>query len=136
MWQLVWGWFNWWERGLGDGLGFPISYRQLLDNIAVDHLGPELEAWTNPRLAAQFFLACVEFVEGDAQWWEFEYPFHLTRKGKWMSESWGDRDKARRFVDFLRTHQIPRDEALLADPDWGPGSRGPYGILGQRLGEP
>ena len=135
--QFLYGWFDWWEND-GHFGPMPIDYCALFCKIAEKYLGPALEAWSNPRLAAQFVLDSVEFIEGGRPWWEpFGYDaLHLTRYGVWMSSEWEDRDKARRFVDFLRTHQIPRDEALLADPDASEGARGPGGILGQRLGDP
>ena len=135
--QFLYGWFDWWEND-GHFGPMPIDYCALFCKIAQDYLGPALEAWSNPRLAAQFVLDSVEFMEGGEPWWEpWGYDaLHLTRYGVWMSSEWEDRDKARRFVDFLRTHQIPRDEELLADPDASEGARGPGGILGQRLGDP
>ena len=137
LYQFLWGWFDWWSED-EDGFDTPNGYCQLFCKIAKDPLGPALEAWSNPRLAAQFVLDSVEFMEGGEPWWEpWGYDaLHLTRYGLLMSSEWEDRDKARRFVDFLRTHQIPRDEALLADPDASEGARGPGGILGPHLGDP
>ena len=111
------GWLHWQEAdtlpGFDDDDG-PVVYHILSDishtrvlNDIVPQLGRLLEAWSDPELAGAFVVASISQCE----YWDRESRPTLTQYSHGLSHRWTDRDKARRFVDFLRSQQDIRDEA-------------------------
>ena len=108
------GWLHWQEPdtlpGFEDGEVFHIlsdfSHTRVLNDI-VPQLGRLLEAWSDPELAGAFVVASISQCE----YWDSGPRPTLTDYSHGLSHRWTDRDKARRFVDFLRSQQDLRDEA-------------------------
>ena len=111
------GWLHWQEPdtlpGFEDGEVFHIlsdfSHTRVLDDI-VPQLGRLLEAWSDPELAGAFVVASISQCEYWDSYWDGPRRT-LTQYSHDLSHRWADRDKARRFVDFLRREQDLRDEA-------------------------
>ena len=112
------GWLHWQEPdtlpGFEDGEVFHIlsdfSHTRVLNDI-VPQLGRLLEAWSDPELAGAFVVASISQCEYWDRYWDSGPRPTLTQYSHGLSHRWTDRDKARRFVDFLRSQQDIRDEA-------------------------
>ncbi len=74
-------------------------------------LGRLLEAWSDPQLAGAFVVAIYSFIFRNPEGWEGIGGGTLNDYGARMSRRWEDRDKARRFLDVLRSQHDLRDEA-------------------------
>ena len=74
-------------------------------------LGRLLEAWSDPQLAGAFVVAIYSFIFRNPEGWEGIGGGTLNDYGARMSSRWEDRDKARRFLDVLRSQHDLRDEA-------------------------